>query len=88
MNESQAKCNDMPYFIITNNSSKERKTIPLSEKYTLSIEEASQYFGIGHVRLRSIIHANPSADFLLMKGNRLQIKRKKFEKFIDDVSVI
>ncbi|MBE6814420.1 MAG: excisionase [Ruminococcaceae bacterium] len=78
----------MPYFIITNNSPKKSKAVPLSEKYTLSIEEASQYFGIGHVRLRSIIHANPNADFLLMKGNRLQIKRKKFEKFIDDVSVI
>ncbi len=101
MNASQPKYNDIPYFILPkdrvvssfnclkgNNSPKKRKAVPLSEKYTLSIEEASQYFGIGHVRLRNIIHANPNADFFLMVGNRLQIKRKKFEKFIDDVSVI
>lgn len=68
----------------------ERKpdTVPICERYTLSIPEAAQYFGIGQVRLRSIIHANPNADFLLMVGNRLQIKRKKFEAFIDDMSVV
>ena len=63
-------------------------TVPICERYTLSIPEAAQYFGIGQVRLRSIIHANPNADFLLMVGNRLQIKRKKFEAFIDDMSVV
>ncbi|MBS7302524.1 MAG: excisionase [Lachnospiraceae bacterium] len=62
--------------------------VPICERYTLSIPEAAQYFGIGQVRLRSIIHANPNADFLLMVGNRLQIKRKKFEAFIDDMSVV
>ena len=62
--------------------------IPICERYTLSISEAAQYFGIGQVRLRSIIHANPNADFLLRVGNRLQIKRKKFEAFIDDMSVV
>ncbi len=63
-------------------------SVPICERYTLSIPEAAQYFGIGQVRLRSIIHANPNADFLLMVGNRLQIKRKKFEAFIDDMSVV
>lgn len=62
--------------------------VPISERYTLSIVEAAQYFGIGQVRLRSIIHTYPNADFILMVGNRLQIKRKKFEAFIDDMSVV
>ena len=63
-------------------------SVPICERYTLSIPEAAQYFGIGQVRLRSIIHANPNADFLLMVGNRLQIKRKKFEAFINDMSAV
>ena len=69
-------------------SGKNPDEVPICERYTLSIPEAAQYFGIGQVRLRSIIHANPNADFLLMVGNRLQIKRKKFEAFIDDMSVV
>lgn len=63
-------------------------TVPIGDRYTLSISEAAKYFGIGQVRLRSIIHSNPNADFLLMVGNRLQIKRKKFEAYIDDSSVV
>lgn len=57
--------------------------IPYSNKYTLSIEEAAGYFRIGECKLRKIITEDPTADFILWNGNRMQIKRKKFEKFID-----
>lgn len=57
--------------------------IPYWNKYTLSIEEAAGYFRIGECKLRKIITENPTADFILWNGNRMQIKRKKFEEFID-----
>ncbi|RRK31606.1 helix-turn-helix domain-containing protein [Schaedlerella arabinosiphila] len=62
--------------------------IPVWKKYTLSIEEAAEYFRIGRSRLREIASENPDADFILSNGNRIQIKRKKFEEFIDNASVI
>ena len=62
--------------------------IPYWNKYTLSIEEAAGYFRIGECKLRKIITENPTADYILWNGNRMQIKRKKFEEFIDKQSVI
>lgn len=62
--------------------------VPVWEKYTLSIEEAAEYFRIGQKRLREIAAQNPNADFLLCNGNRVQIKRKLFEKYIDEVTVV
>ena len=47
--------------------------IPIWQKYTLSIEEASRYFRIGEKKLRRIAR---------------QIKRKQFEKVIDELEVI
>ena len=58
------------------------------EKYTLSVEEASQYFRIGENKIRRLIHENEDADYVLWNGNRPQIKRKKFEDLIDRLNVI
>ena len=62
--------------------------IPVWEKYTLSIEEAAVYFRVGQNRLRQLAEENPDAPYLLMNGNRIQIKRKIFEKFIDEATVV
>ncbi len=62
--------------------------VPIWEKYTLSIEEAAEYFRIGQSRLRQLAEDNPTANFLLMNGNRVQIKRKLFEKYIDGATTI
>lgn len=63
-------------------------SIPLWEKYTLTIEEAARYFRIGENKLRKIAEDNPDANWLLMNGNRIQIKRKLFEQFVDTLSVV
>ena len=63
-------------------------TIPVCERYTLSIEEAAAYFRIGENKLRKIVSENKDADYLLWNGNRPQIKRKKFEQLIDRLSVV
>lgn len=62
--------------------------IPVWEKYTLSIEEAAAYFRIGEHKLRNLINENKNADYLLWNGNRVQIKRVKFEKFVDTLEAI
>ncbi len=62
--------------------------VPISEKYTLTIEEASKYFRIGENKLRKLAEENLNANWVLMNGNRIQIKRKQFEKIIDTLNVI
>ena len=57
--------------------------IPFWERYTLTIQEASQYFRIGETKLRKIVSENKDADFVLWNGTRPQIKRTKFERFVE-----
>ena len=61
--------------------------IPIWERYTLTIEEASKYFRIGENKLRRLAEENKNANWLIMNGNRIQIKRKQFEKIIDTLAV-
>lgn len=62
--------------------------MPFWKKYTLSIEEAAVYFRIGEGKLRKMVSENPTADYLLWNGNRVQIKRVKFENFIDKLEAV
>lgn len=62
--------------------------IPVWEKYVLSIEEAAAYFRIGENKLRRLLAENQDANFILFNGNRVQIKRKLFEDFMDKLEAI
>ncbi|MBE6569001.1 MAG: hypothetical protein E7658_02130 [Ruminococcaceae bacterium] len=64
------------------------RDIPIWEKITLSVEEAAVIFRIGENKLRRMISEQPDADFILWNGSRPQIKRKKFEDYIDKCSAI
>lgn len=66
----------------------ERLQIPFWEKYTLSIEEAAAYFRIGENKIRRMISENKDADYILWNNTRAQIKRKKFENYIDRTCVL
>jgi len=57
-------------------------------KIALSIEEAAEYFCIGKGRLRQLIVDHPDADYILQNGNRVQIKRKRFEEYIDSATTV
>ncbi len=65
-----------------------KEDIPIWEKYTLTVEEASRYFRIGENKIRKLAEENPNANWLIMNGNRIQIKRKQFEKVIDALNAI
>lgn len=67
---------------------KKERSVPTWERYTLSVEEAAEYFRIGENKLRKVINDNQDADFILWNGNRPQIKRKIFEGYIDKLNVI
>lgn len=67
---------------------KHSQNVPLWEKYTLTVEEAAAYFSIGEHKLRRLINENKNAEYLLWNGNRVQIKREKFEKFVDGLEAI
>ena len=62
--------------------------VPIWEKYTLTIEEVAKYFRIGENKLRRLAEENLSSGWVLVNGNRLQIKRKQFEKVIDSLDEI
>ena len=62
--------------------------VPIWEKYTLTIEEASKYFRIGEKKLRKLAEETLDAGWVIVNGNRIQIKRKQFEKIIDTLDEI
>lgn len=62
--------------------------VPIWEKYTLTIEEASKYFRIGEKKLRKLAEENIDVGWVIVNGNRIQIKRKQFEKIIDTLDEI
>ncbi|HBE9726493.1 TPA: excisionase [Clostridioides difficile] len=62
--------------------------VPIWEKYTLSIEEASRYFRIVEKKLRRLAEENLDSGWVIVNGNRIQIKRKQFEKIIDTLDEI
>ena len=62
--------------------------VPIWEKYTLTIEEASKYFRIGENKLRKLAEENIGSNWVIMNGNRMQIKRKQFEKIRDKLDAI
>jgi hypothetical protein len=60
-----------------------KKEMPWWQKYTLTLEEASEYFGVGYKKLRLICKEHANEDFILWNGNRALIKREQFEKYMD-----
>ena len=60
----------------------EKRVVPIKDRYTLTVNEASAYFNIGEKRIRRVLKTHPN-QFTLRCGNRQLIVRHKFEEFID-----
>lgn len=58
--------------------------VPIWEKLTLTVEEACEYSNIGENRIRQLTN-NPNCNFVLYAGNKKLIKRKEFEKYIQNI---
>ena len=67
---------------------KENNKVPRHKKFALTIQEATQYFGIGERKLRQIISEYNNCDWILYNGVKVLIKREKFEKFLNQITTI
>ena len=65
----------------------EKQEVPIWEKANLTIDEAAAYFGIGTNKLREIT-SNPDCEFVIRVGAKRLIKRKKFERYLEDVDTV
>ena len=65
-------------------------TVPIWEKYMLTVDEAAQYFGIGEKKIRMLISENAESDycFTVQVGNKSLINRQKFEKFLNQTTAL
>ena len=61
-----------------------KNSIPVGEKYLLTIHEASAYFNIGIKKLRRMAEDN-EGNFAYYMGNRYLIVRAKFEAYIEQL---
>lgn len=59
----------------------EKNTIPIYEKYALTIEEAAAYSNIGQNKINELLK-DPRCTFVLWVGRKKLVKRKAFEDFI------
>lgn len=65
-----------------------KDVIPVWKRYALTITEAANYYHIGENKLRIIAEEHPQADFIIINGNRILLKRQKFEEFLDNATVV
>lgn len=64
-----------------------RTPIPAYRKLNLTIAEASEYSNIGEKRIRELC-SEPDCNFTLRVGTKTLIKRKKFEEYISNRTVL
>ena len=61
--------------------------IPISEKFNLTIAEASEYFNIGRDKLYELAKED-GCKFVIHNGRSILIKRKVLEKHLEQVAYI
>ncbi len=64
------------------NYDKKCELVPLWERSTLTLEEATAYSGIGRNKLIELAD-KPDCEFVLWTGRKRLFKRKKLDEFID-----
>lgn len=57
--------------------------IPLWEKANLTIEEAAEFSNIGQNKISELLKS-PRCPFVLYIGKKKLVKRKEFERFIEN----
>ncbi len=61
--------------------------IPIPQKAVLSVREAAAYTNIGINKIDSMLR-KPNCPFVLFVGTKKLVKRREFEKFLSEQSVI
>ncbi len=60
----------------------------IRDKFLLTLKEATQYFGIREKKLRQMAEEYNTSNCFLHNGVKLMIKRKKFEQFLNELTII
>lgn len=58
------------------------RIVEIPDKFLLSFEEASRYFGIGENKLRNMADCGQNPEWILYNGRRRLIKRVLLEKIL------
>lgn len=66
---------------------KETPRVEIKDKLNLTIEEAAAYSNISSKTLRRIISEN-NPDFILKIGTRILIKKRLFEKYLENTDAL
>lgn len=61
--------------------------IPIKDKYTLTISEASEYFNIGRDKLYELARGECN-NYTLHNGKNILIKRQQLERYLENKSYI
>lgn len=65
----------------------ERRETPLCEKILLTKSQAAELSGLGKQRINSIVAENKD-NMIVYNGNRVMIKRRKLEKYLEDLNTL
>lgn len=63
----------------------EKYSCPIADKFALTLEEASSYFGIGTSKLRSLTDEKQCEPYVLWNGTKRLIKRRAFEQYLEQL---
>ena len=67
--------------------SKEKIVIPPWQKLNITIEEASEYSGIGRDKLRELTNSE-NCPFVFWVGTKRLIRRRQFEEFVEKTKAL
>lgn len=74
---------DNRHELTVNRGGRIKNEILLSQKYLLTLEEASQYTGLGLQKLRDLSNAE-DCPFVLWNGSKRMFKREKLEEYLSN----
>ena len=63
------------------NRQEKKEAVPIWERVTITLEEASAFSGIGINKLREMSD-DPVCEYVIWVGNRRMFKRKKLEEYL------
>lgn len=66
----------------------DKRFVPIWEKFTLTISEACEYFNLGEKKMRFLADNYNDYGFVLQNGNKILIKRRKFEEFLNETNAV
>ena len=69
------------------NTNNQEIYVPIPQKMTLTIREAAEYSNIGINKIDQMLRA-AHCPFVLFVGTKKLVKRKEFEKFIENELII